>query len=87
MKIIYRSPRSKEEFEEYFSFRWQLLRKPLGLERGSEQDALEKIALHIAAFHNENIIGVGRLQIENNATARIRYMGVDDPFRTTGIGS
>lgn len=87
MQIIYRSPESEKEFEEYFSFRWQLLRKPLGLKRGSEQDALEKTSLHIAAFHNEKIIAVGRLQIENNDTARIRYMAVDDAIRKQGVGS
>jgi len=87
MNIIYRSPNSEKEFENYFKFRWRLLRKPLGLERGSEKDELEDTAFHLAAFNNENIIGIGRLHIENDATARIRYMAVDDTFRKQGIGS
>ncbi|MFK7814854.1 MAG: GNAT family N-acetyltransferase [Gammaproteobacteria bacterium] len=87
MQIIYRSPHSKKEFYEYFAFRWELLRKPLGLERGSEQDALEHSAYHLAAFINEIIIAVGRLQLEINNTARIRYMAVDNAFRKQGVGS
>jgi len=87
MTFIYRSPDSEEEFAEYFSFRWQLLRKPLGLERGSEQDQLEKSAFHIAAYINHTIIGVGRLHVEVNATARIRYMAVHDDYQNQGVGS
>lgn len=87
MKIIYRSPESEKEFNDYFSFRWENLRKPLGLQRGSEQDELEKVALHIAAFNDEKIIGVSRLQIENDSTARIRYMAVDNRIRNQGIGT
>jgi len=87
MTIIYRSPNSEKEFTEYFSFRWELLRKPLRLERGSEKDQLEDSAFHIAAFNNKEIIGVGRFQIEKDTTARIRYMAVDHKFRKQGIGS
>ncbi len=87
MAIIYRSPNSEKEFTDYFNFRWKHLRKPLGLKRGSEQDRHEKTSFHIAAFDSKNIIGVGRIQIEPNTTARIRYMAVENNFRKQGIGS
>jgi len=87
MKIVYRSPNSEKEFEEYFKFRWKQLRKPLGLARGSEQDELDDTAFQIAAFNNQDIIGIGRLHIENNNAGRIRYMAVDEQFRKRGIGS
>ena len=87
MTVAYRFPKSEKEFEDYFLFRWIWLRKPLGLERGSEQDQLEDTAFHIAAFDNEKIIAVGRVQIENNASARIRYMAVNKEHRKQGIGS
>ena len=64
-----------------------MLRKPLNLPLGSEQDELENHAFHIAAYNNKNIIGVGRLNIEKNQSARIRYMAVDNKFRKQGIGS
>ncbi len=87
MNIVYRPPESEKELEEYFLFRWSLLRKPLGLERGSEKDELENSSYHMAAFENEKIIAVGRLQIEKDSTARIRYMAVDSNYRKQGIGS
>ncbi|MEJ2115115.1 MAG: GNAT family N-acetyltransferase [Gammaproteobacteria bacterium] len=87
MPIVYRSPNSVKEFEDYFKIRWELLRKPLGLKPGSEQDEVENSAFHLAAFKNEKIIGVSRLHIENDATARIRYMSVDCNFRNQGIGN
>lgn len=87
MTLVYRSPKSEKEFKDYYNFRWELLRKPLGLERGSEQDELEHSAFHIAAFNDDKkIIGVGRLQIDNDTTARIRYMAVDKDYRNKGIG-
>ena len=87
MLVTYRAPHSAGEFEDYFKFRWQWLRKPLGLERGSEQDGHENSAFHIAGFSNEIIIAVGRLQINKDTTARIRYMAVDNAFRNQGVGS
>ena len=84
--LVYRSPTSTNEFFEYYKFRWKVLRKPLNLPLGSEQDDLDKKSFHIAAFNDEIIIGAGRLQIEENACARIRYMAVEQKFRKQGIG-
>ena len=87
MNLIFRSPDSEREFEEYFNFRWEQLRKPIGLEQGSEQDNLEDSTFHIAAYEENKLVGVGRLQFENNSTTRIRYMAVDPKYRNQGIGS
>lgn len=84
--IRYRPPLAPVEFAEYFSFRWALLREPLGLPRGSERDSLEDTAFHIAAYDGPSIIGVGRLHIEADGTARIRYMAVHADYRHKGIG-
>ena len=85
--LVYRSPTSTNEFIEYYNFRWKLLRKPLNFPLGSEKDELDKKSFHIAAFNNEIIIGVGRLHIEIDACARIRYMAVERKFQNQGIGS
>ena len=84
--IRYRPPLAPEEFEEYFSFRWVQLREPLGLPRGSERDSLEDTAFHIAAYDEQSIIGVGRLHMETDGTARIRYMAVHPDYWHKGIG-
>lgn len=84
--IRYRSPLAPGEFAEYFSFRWKQLREPLGLPRGSEKDSLEDTAFHIVAYDGLSIIGVGRLHIEADGTARVRYMAVQDDWRHQGVG-
>ena len=87
MSIIYRSPNSKKEFEKYYEFRWKMLREPLNLPRGSEQDELEEHSFHITAYNKHEIIGVGRLHIEPDNTARIRYMAVHDDYQNQDVGS
>lgn len=64
-----------------------MLRKPLNLPRGSEQDELEEQSFHIAAYHNDAVVGVGRLHIEADSSARIRYMAVHENYQKQGIGS
>ena len=85
--ITYKSPVTAEEFAEYFSFRWQMLRKPLNLPRGSEQDQLEKQAFHVAAYHDRAIVGLGRVHTEADGAARIRYMAVHEKYQNRGVGS
>ena len=64
-----------------------MLRKPLNLPRGSEKDELEEHSFHIAAYNNHKIIGVGRIHIEPDDTARIRYMAVHRDYQNQGVGS
>ena len=46
--IEIREPK-KEEFDSYYIFRWELLRKPWAQSKGSEKDDFEDIAYHIIA--------------------------------------
>ena len=85
--LVYRSPTSTNEFIEYYKFRWKILRKPLNLPLGSEQDDLEEIADHIAAYEDNIIVGVGRIHAEAEHTSRIRYMAVHKNFQNQGIGT
>ena len=64
-----------------------MLRKPLALPHGSEQDEMEKEAFHIAAYDGQQIVGVGRLHAEPGRAARVRYMAVREGYRHRGIGS
>ncbi len=64
-----------------------MLRQPLNLPRGSEQDALEEGCLHVAAYDGQTVIGVGRLQFEADNAARVRYLAVHAEYQRRGIGS
>ena len=64
-----------------------MLRKPLNLPRGSERDELEERSFHVAAYHNHVVVGVGRIHVEPDNTARIRYMAVHENYQNQGVGS
>ncbi len=87
MSFDIRPPNGENELQQYFEFRWEQLRKPLGFKQGSEQDEFEEHSFQMAAFKKKKIIGVGRLQINSDSTARIRYMAVEKTFRKQRIGS
>ena len=86
--IKFISPKTADEFERYYHFRWQLLREPLNLPLGSEQDEHEAVSFHSLAINSEgDIVGVGRISPEHDQQMRIRYMAVASQYRSQGIGS
>ncbi len=83
-----RPPESKEEWKNYFIFRWELLRKPLGMSKESLEDDLEDSSYHLMGIDDENnIIASGRVHFNDNNQAQIRYMAVKDSYKRKGIGS
>ncbi len=83
-----RPPESKEEWKNYFIFRWELLRKPLGMSKESLEDDLEDSSYHLMGIDDENnVIASGRVHFNNNNQAQIRYMAVKDSYKRKGIGS
>lgn len=85
-KIVIRSPETPEEFAQYYHIRWKTLREPWGQPEGSEKDEFEDETLHRAAFFNDKIVAVARIQKNSPQEAQIRYMGVLEEFRGHGIG-
>lgn len=83
--IEIREPK-KEEFDSYYIFRWELLRKPWAQSKGSEKDDFEDIAYHIIAKDKNKIMGIGRLHKLSDEEGQIRYMAVDETFRKKGTG-
>lgn len=82
------SPKSPEEFDRYFHFRWQQLRQPLQFPLGSERDEHEAMAFQRMAMNKNNkIIGVGRIHLETPSCAIVRYMATAPDMRHKGIGS
>ena len=83
-----RPPESKEEWKNYFIFRWELLRKPLGMSKESLEDDLEDSSYHLMGIDDENnVIASGRVHFNDNNQAQIRYMAVKDSYKRKGIGS
>jgi len=89
--ILIKSPKTKEEYNAYFKFRWETLRKPLGKPEGTEKDDLELVSEHIMLVNELNsILGVGRIHfVFNNSykKAQIRYMSIDEKIQKQGYGT
>ena len=83
-----KSPESKKEWQNYFIFRWELLRKPLGMSKESLEDDIEDSSYHLMGINDENdVIASGRVHFNNKKEAQIRYMAVKDSYKRKGIGS
>jgi len=68
------SPQSKQDFEKYFQLRWEMLRKPWGEPKGSEQDDDEDDSFHVMVTDGDRVAGVARLQDTAPGQAQLRYM-------------
>ena len=83
-----RSPISEEEWERYDNFRWEVLRKPLKMSHIPLKDNLEELSTHLMGVTSEGkILACGRLHLNTSYEAQIRYMGVSEDLRRSGIGS
>ena len=83
-----RSPTSEEEWERYDNFRWEVLRKPLKMSHIPLKDNLEELSTHLMGVTSEGkILACGRLHLNTSYEAQIRYMGVSEDLRRSGIGS
>lgn len=82
-----REPKNKEEWDEYYHLRWEVLRKPWNQPLGSERDDYEYETWHFAAFDENVLLGVGRLDYIEPTTRQIRYMAVNTSYQSKGIGS
>ena len=87
-QIEIRSPKTEAEWKKYDDFRWEILRKPLNIPHIPLKDDLEDISYHFMAITSSNeIVACGRLHMNNDEEAQIRYMGVSENRRRMGLGS
>ena len=86
-KLKFVDPYHENRIEDYFFFRWKLLRKPWGQPKGTERDDQEENSLQRMIVDEEgNIIACGRFHLNSPHEAQIRYMAVDTGQRGKGIG-
>ena len=84
-KIV--SPLNDSDFEDYYYFRWEYLRKNLKQKLGSERDDFENTSIHRMVKNNkEEIIGVGRLHEISTFVYQIRYFAIHKDYRRMGLG-
>lgn len=82
-----RSPATAPEWTAYYALRWQVLRAPWQQPLGSERDALEPGAYHLAWFDPAGgALAVGRMHRLDARRGQIRYMAVEPASRGQGLG-
>jgi predicted GNAT family N-acyltransferase len=86
--IQIRSPKTEAEWKKYDDFRWEVLRKPLKMSHIPLKDNLEDSSYHFMAITiSKKILACGRVHMNNEYEAQIRYMGVSDDIRRMGVGT
>lgn len=82
------TPQTEAEFEQYYQFRWRLLRAPLNLPPGSERDEYDTVAIHRMLVDQQgNTVAVARMHQISTEEAQLRYIAVDDQYQKQGLGS
>jgi N-acetylglutamate synthase-like GNAT family acetyltransferase len=86
--IIIRQPVTNQDFKAYYRLRYNLLREPLGLPRGTEKDDYEAISLHFMAVDDQTgeVVGVVKLFESNPGVGRFSFLAVDNRYQRQGVG-
>ena len=87
MDVSLRRPVTALDFSLYFDLRWRILRERWTSDRESGKDEHEEHAVHLMAFVDNHLFGVGRLNFNTPTEGRIRYMAVESAFSGLGVGS
>lgn len=81
------TPESEEDFDKYFAFRWEMLRKPWNYPLGSEKDEYEQVSHHrMIVDADKNVLAIGRLHFNTSEEAQIRHIAVAASQQGRGLG-
>jgi len=75
-----------KEYQQMVHLRYEILRKPLGLQFGREELEKEKEDVLIGAFEDDRILGCCLLTRVNDKTVRLRQMAVPNNMQGKGMG-
>ena len=86
MDIVVREPETEPELEQYYDLRWRVLSEPWAQARESGRDEHEREAVHLTAWMDDRLVGVGRLHFNSPDQGQIRYISVEPACAGQGIG-
>jgi len=80
-------PQTSEQWESYFSLRYEVLRKPWGQLPGSEKELDDDTSINgMIADLNGLALAVCRIHLVKPGEAQIRFMAVRPAFQGKGLG-
>ncbi len=75
------------EYDEAVALRYEVLRRPLGLEYTPEQLAVEYDQIHLAAYASDNqLVGYLNLTPQDEKTIKMRQVAVAPDWQGRGVG-
>ncbi|MFC6441230.1 bifunctional GNAT family N-acetyltransferase/thioesterase [Bowmanella sp. JS7-9] len=81
------TPQSEQDFENYYNFRWLMLRKPWNFPQGSEKDEYEQVSHHRMIVDSRGeVVAVGRLHFNTSEEAQMRHIAVAANMQGKGLG-
>lgn len=84
-KIV--TPTSDSEYDAYYQFRWENLRKPWNFPEGSEKDEYEQVSEHrMITSPKGDIVACGRVHLNTAEEAQIRHIAVHPNQQRKGLG-
>ena len=86
MGIEIRSPKTNNEWVEYYDLRYRVLREPWNQPIGSEINEGDSSEQHFALYSDLNLIAVGRLDQCEEKKRQIRFMAVEKNEQGSGYG-
>jgi thioesterase domain-containing protein len=81
------TPNTPEDLENYYHFRWLMLRKPWNYPLGSEKDEYELVGQHrMIRDGSGNIVAIGRVHLNTTEEAQLRHIAVSPDAQHKGLG-
>lgn len=85
-EFIVSEPVTPQDFEIYYTLRYNVLRKAWGHPKGSEVDETDPTSIHAFIKVGNEALAVSRLHFIDDRTGQIRYMGVHPDQQGKGLG-
>ncbi len=86
MGIEIRSPKTDQEWLDYYDLRYRVLRKPLNKPRGSEKNEGDSFWEHFALYENQVLKAIARLDTVEPKISQVRFVAVDSEIQGKGYG-
>ena len=84
--MIIRSPKTDQEWLDYYDLRYRVLRKPLDKPRGSEKNEGDSSGEHFALYENQVLKAIARLDTIEPTIGQVRFVAVDSEIQGKGYG-
>jgi predicted GNAT family N-acyltransferase len=86
MKVEIRSPKTKQEWLDYYDLRYRILRQPLNQPLGSERNDGDETGIHFALYESKQLKAIARLDLQENDISQVRFVAVEKNSQGKGYG-